>query len=518
MEESNINTLETSNLKVFKEQGEQLKKYQEEIIILKQQNLNLITENSNLKVNINVLSAQNAANVISEKAMKEKDEFIEKLSNDIILKQKEFNSYKNKQDELFEKEINQVNLQQENLKYKIDNVSKIENLNKIFYYKILELENILKNFSLDEKKKLENMELKHQNKMANFKLKMLDYLKKTHEYSGVVSNTQNILNNKLNILHVQELKNELEIQSKVIEDLLREREILKRKVYDLTNDMKIYVSVTKCLGQKNLEYQNKLHEMSQPINNSKNDNNKNVNDGSEKKIKEKKNHISIDSFIKFKPVPIVDMKDINKKKNSNTNEKKNKYLITKELLSKEKEKENYRLKYETAQSKLDYINKKYYNILKLYESVLEKIYNDYIDKNIDNIYLNIEDFTECNFDKMNNEQKYAVLVQMINNIFPIINKNCIDNEFLKEKIPQIKIKYAIRDNRSKTINHNLNSYGYTNTSIDHSTYGSTTLDNFSKNSYKTLKKIKMEPLSEIPYRRNRILLKDNKIRLKTFVD
>ena len=79
MEESNINTLETSNLKVFKEQGEQLKKYQEEIIILKQQNLNLITENSNLKVNINVLSAQNAANVISEKAMKEKDEYIEKL-------------------------------------------------------------------------------------------------------------------------------------------------------------------------------------------------------------------------------------------------------------------------------------------------------------------------------------------------------------------------------------------------------------------------------------------------------
>ena len=119
---------------------------------------------------------------------------------------------------------------------------------------------------------------------------------------------------------------------------------------------------------------------------------------------------------------------------------------------------------------------------------------------------------------MNNEQKYAVLVQMINNIFPIINKNCIDNEFLKEKIPQIKIKYAIRDNRSKTINHNLNSYGYNNTSIEHSSYGSTTLDNFSKNSYKTLKKIKMEPLSEIPYRRNRILLKDNKIRLKTIVD
>ena len=41
----------------------------------------------------------------------------------------------------------------------------------------------------------------------------------------------------------------------------------------------------------------------------------------------------------------------------------NKYYLMKEVLNKEKE--NYRLKYETTQSKLNFINKKYSNILKL---------------------------------------------------------------------------------------------------------------------------------------------------------
>ena len=80
-------------------------------------------------------------------------------------------------------------------------------------------------------------------------------------------------------------------------------------------------------------------------------------------------------------------------------------VIIKELLNKEKIKENYRLKYETAHSKLDYINKKYKNLLKLYDSALEKIYNNYINKNSENIYLNLDDFSECDFEKMNPEQK-----------------------------------------------------------------------------------------------------------------
>ena len=510
--------IEKSNLEKLMEQGEELKLLHEEIAHLKEENLNLKTDNNTLRKNIYILKAEKASNAISEKAMKEKDEFIEKLSNDIINQQKDFNSYKTLQEANFEKEVHQVNLQQENLKYKMENISKIENLNNIFYYKILELEDIIKNFSDEEKKKLENMELKHQNKMAKFKKKMLDYLKDEHANFGANSNKQNELNNKLNILHVQELKNELEYQSRIIEDLLKEREILKRKVADLTNDVKIYINVNNCLGQKNKEFQDKLHEISKPIkyNKTHSPNNNNVNishnniHSSSTHLFPKNSSINLNNIIKFKPSPIIDIKNYHKKNNSSNNPS-NKYLITKELLNKEKIKENYRLKYETAQSKLDYINKKYTNILKLYDSALEKIYNNYINKNSENIYLNLDDFSECDFEKMNPEQKYAVLVQMINNIFPIVNKNTIESELLNEKIPKIKTKYYLGNNNSKT----TNNFCLSDTG-ENSTFGSSFLDNFGKKSVKTFKKIKMEPLSELSYRRAKILLQNNQIKLKTF--
>ena len=357
------------------------------------------------------------------------------------------------------------------------------------------------------------MELNHQKKMAKFKKKMLDYLKDEHANFGLNSNKQNELNNKLNILHVQELKNELEYQSRIIEDLLKEREILKRKVADLTNDVKIYINVNNCLGQKNKEFQDKLHEISKPIkyNKTHSPNNNNVNishnniHSSSTHLFPKNSSINLNNIIKFKPSPIIDIRNYHKKNNSSNNPS-NKYLITKELLNKEKIKENYRLKYETAQSKLDYINKKYTNILKLYDSALEKIYNNYINKNNENIYLNLEDFSECDFEKMNPEQKYAVLVQMINTIFPIVNKNSIESEFLNQKIPTI-------NNNSRT----SNNFCHSNISLgENSTFGSSILDNFAKNSVKAFKKIKMEPLSELSYRRAKILLQDNQIRLKTF--
>ena len=128
--------LEKQTFQKLIEQGEELKILHEEIAHLKEENLNLRTDNKTLRSNIYTLRAQNASNTVSEKAMKEKDKFWEKLSNDIINQQKTFNSYKTLQEANFEKEVNQVNLQQENLKYKMENISKIENLNTIFYYKI----------------------------------------------------------------------------------------------------------------------------------------------------------------------------------------------------------------------------------------------------------------------------------------------------------------------------------------------------------------------------------------------
>ena len=79
--------------------------------------------------------------------------------------------------------------------------------------------------------------------MASFKKKMLDFLKNEHSSYGSSTNQQSELNAKLTLLHVTELIKELEFQSTQIETLLKEKDILKRKVSDMANDIKIHVQV-----------------------------------------------------------------------------------------------------------------------------------------------------------------------------------------------------------------------------------------------------------------------------------
>ena len=58
---------------------------------------------------------------------------------------------------------------------------------------------------------------------------IIDFLKK-YEKERVKHGTQTELNNKLNILHLQELVNEIEIQDVEVEDILKERQELKSKI------------------------------------------------------------------------------------------------------------------------------------------------------------------------------------------------------------------------------------------------------------------------------------------------
>lgn len=47
----------------------------------------------------------------------------------------------------------------------------------------------------------------------------------------------------MNILHIQELVNEIEIQGVEVEDLLKERQELKFKIMQLNRDLNIYQKV-----------------------------------------------------------------------------------------------------------------------------------------------------------------------------------------------------------------------------------------------------------------------------------
>ena len=74
----------------------------------------------------------------------------------------------------------------------------------------------------------------------------------------------------------------------------------------------------------------------------------------------------------------------------------------------------------------------------MYNEALQKIYNEeIIKKNKEHINININDFKEFKFENMTSEQKYAILIKLINNIAPLIYKKDLDNLFM-QNISKVK--------------------------------------------------------------------------------
>ena len=99
------------------------------------------------------------------------------------------------------------------------------------------------------------------------------------------------------------------------------------------------------------------------------------------------------------------------------------------FIKKIKECEDYKSKYEYYKTKLDTINNKYANIMKLFEEVLVNIYEDKNMKYIKNIFINLEDFKQCNFETLSSEQKYSIIILIIKYLIPLINPNNLPGKF-----------------------------------------------------------------------------------------
>lgn len=484
--------------------------------ILEQKNINLSSENAKLKnelVNCQI-DGQNFPKI--KKILEEKENELEKMTNLYENLQKEFRDYKIFVNNRYEKDITQVKLQNENNLFKVENANKIEKCNDTLYYKILELENIILKFSEEEKKKLNNLEVQHQNKMASFKKKMLDYLKNEHSNYGSSSNRQSELNSKLTILHVTELIKELEFQSNMIESLLREKEILKKKVFDMSNDIKIHVEVENCLEEKNKKFQKQLHSLSKPIKINKISYHSPVNSNlnSPQKLKfSNSRHFSTNSFSS-------NSKTSNLSSSSLIEASQKKILLTKELLSKEKEKENYRMKYDTAQSKLNYLDKKFGNIYKLFDTALDKIYNENLKEDVKDIFINLDDFKTCEFEKLTNEQQYGILALLIKYILPVVNQELTNNELLNKKLSKVRQKYYF-NNSVNPANINYLLLSKNNPQVKNSGSNesySTNLTSSDLANYKNGMGKKAETLGDFSYKikKSKLKIEDTKLRLDTF--
>ena len=394
----------------------------------------------------------------------QKNKKILELENDIINLKIEHEKYKNKKEMEYENDVNAVkNLYDTNL-LKNNNAQIVAEANKEFYQQILKLENVINTFKEEQKKIDAKKELEFERRMSKMKKKMLDYIKDGQKSKQYLSQEQIKLNDKLSVINKNTLLNELGFQSLQLEDLLKQREQLDSIITSMKSDLEVHKKVESILVEKNKEYTNMIKVLSTKIE-SKGNNNKELgekenikkeNDINYKHLKLKKqnsdflrinnmnnyrilekkenndnNEIrkNINEEIKVKNFGRTFMGFSNKMKIDNINQNQDLVFLRKELIKKIKECEDYKSKYEYYKTKLDTINNKYANIMKIFEEVLVNIYEDKNMKYIKNIFINLEDFKQCNFETLSSEQKYSIIILIIKYLIPLINPNNLPGKF-----------------------------------------------------------------------------------------
>ena len=489
---------------------QEILKLRKEIDSLKEANNILKTKNLDLINLIKSYKLKESKALMTEENLKAMRQEYDSLKDSLLKDRSDFQMQLREKDNIYNADIIQTNLRAENLKHQSDTFNGIKKLNDILYIKNNELLKNIEDLKNIEKTKLEALEIRYNKKMNNYKRKMIEFLKR-NEKERAKNGTQGELNNKLNILHIQELVNEVEIQGVEVEDLLKERQELKFKILELNRDLNIYQKIIDLMKRKNNTFQNKLKN----INNNNNIQEYNsLSSNKKNKFKEKsynlltepdKNPLNINvikltknkfrgythnekvlKIIKDKYIIKKEEKKLlnqgineenkerikNKENNNDINNKSFKYYKENknrdniiEFLFREREK--YKESAQFYKNKLDLINNRFSNIMKMYNEALEKIYKEELDKNIENIILNINDFKTFDFQQMKSEQKYAILIKLINSISgqnstkipsqisSIINLKTMSNKNMKDKktlgsFSDYK-KFIKNDNKNRTL-------------------------------------------------------------------
>ena len=390
-------------------------------------------------------------------------------------------------------------------------------LNDILYNKVLILEQKLIEQKIDFEKQLDIKKIEYMNKMDKYREKMLGFLKKQAQKSNEEENNKVKLNMKLDKTHIQELIDEFEIQSNVVNYLLKEKYMLKKEIENFIYDIKLSKLVMVDLSKKNMDYQKKLKCLSLPIKNKNhtktktakkvknkfldissvnklitNDKTKSNNVfETQKKIFnqisplvkksgdcfffnniknfEQHNKTSFGFFQKSKlskkstKNPVIPLLNTENGKNDykTKSQLKNKTLSHNDIDSLEKQVEKYKDLYEYYKELYTAIKTKYTNIFKIYNEALEKIYKEDILKNNNEgeIKININDFKNFKFEEMDYSQKYSILIKLINNISPLVFQKDFENNIFSDDVFRVKEKYYIKD-KSANFSSSQNSLDY----------------------------------------------------------
>ena len=468
--------------------------------------ITLESDYSSIKYQYELIKSKESYYDNLESDINSKNNKISTLEKEILIQKFKYKKYISEKEKNYEKEVEEAKRLGGLIKTKINNSEKIEKLNELLFLKVQKLENEIEIIKKNVKIQMEEKERDFDERLKDMKSKMLDFIK---EVERETYDKDFKLKEKINLIHKSSLLNELEFQSLQMEDLLKQREDLDKKIKEMKNDIEIHKKVEEILSQKNKRYTDMIRHLSIKVNENKikknyenfsdvsyNFSEKNIfnskmnkekklnfdkllnrtlfhnennnNNPKDNKMNNKRNinlinesqksNFSVDNLSMSNP--------LNYKFNSNININNNKLNITsfqKELIKRLKNLEDYKSKNERYKTKLEFINNKYYNIIKIFDEALEKIYTSEMNK-INEIFIDIEDLKKCNFNKLTPEQKYSIVTLIIQYLLPLVNKdNLPDN--LKNNLKKISIKVYFKE-----YNNSFSSSNSMNTAINGKIY------------------------------------------------
>ena len=455
--------------------------------LLKQQK-----ENMDLKVLLKESYLKETENKNMREALKEKDNIIldlenkiEKLINDIKTQKKEF-------DAKYRNDVGEVRFLNEKLSIRSESAIKFEKLNDILYDRVQQLEQTILNLKNEEKRKFQEQEIKFERKLVDTKKKMLNFINEAKSIKDNNLKTKFEVIEKLSIMNHNSLLNELEFGSLQLEDLLKQREHLDKVIVQMKSDLLIHKNVEKVLVNKNKKYVDMIRVLSEKIQKDKKEKEIEKQKSEEKIIKMNDSNIDFDKkkerhflYIKIKKSidsnkRYLDYKNDFNKSQPNFNKDKimikkrmiftnytsrflqrndslssfeyktkndkiifEKIQLQKELIKKTKEIDILRDNCNHYKDKLNFIDKRYFNILCLYDTVLEKINKEY-QEDLKEICIDINEFNKCEFDKLTVDKKYSLAILLIKCILPLINENNLP-ENIKKNMKNIQTKFYLNN-------------------------------------------------------------------------
>ena len=420
--------------------------------------------------------------------LKEKNNIISDLEKEIAKLKNNLEEQRKEFDARYEHDVGEVRYMNEKLNIRNESASKFEKLNILLYEHVQQLEKTILDFKKEEKRRIDERELEFEKKLTDTKKKMLDIIKEGKNLKNMKSKEKFEVIEKFSIMNHNSLLNELEFESLQLEDLLKQREHLDKVITQMKSDILIHKNIEKVLINKNKKYVDMIRILSEKIENDKKEREKkfkienafntqkneslkkteknflfdkikkNINNN--KRYFDKKIELNNNSQLLLKSDYLINKSmnmtnykasflqrnnSLNSLEFQNKNEKiiYEKILLQKDLIKKTKEIEILRDNCNHYKDKLNFINSRFTNIISLYDTVLEKISKEY-PENIKEIYIDINEFNKCEFDKLPPDKKYSIVILLIQFILPLINENNLP-ENIKKNMKNIQTKFYLNE-------------------------------------------------------------------------